>query len=199
MCLVRSCTGVADHRVFVFNVMQAPPAIEPCNMEVSEYKLRLSKLSLGEAKWHRLVYRNPKPKICQSWLGVWFFMIRWWSVVKLGLAVCFFRLVVGVCLVVAVTQSTTCFFIHSHWWTYEKPEGINSSLSFLFRLSGNSRSSSKRYFPAGWLTVDMTALLHIAITWLGSNKSPGLLSKVPYINNMMETVLPKTKCACDVT
>ena len=59
MCYVRSCTGVAYHLVFVFNVMQPPPAIKPCNLEASEDNIRFSKLSLGEAK-------GP------SWLGVWF-------------------------------------------------------------------------------------------------------------------------------
>ena len=92
MCSVRSCTGVADHRVIVFNVMQPPPAFKSCNLEVSEDRLRLSKLYPGEAKGPRLVCRNPKPKIGQSWLGVWFSMLRRWSVVKLGLTICFFLL-----------------------------------------------------------------------------------------------------------
>ena len=49
---VRPCrpTGVADHLVFVCNVLQPPPAIKPCNLETSEDRLRLSKLSLGEEK-----------------------------------------------------------------------------------------------------------------------------------------------------
>ena len=38
----------------------------------------------------------------------------------------------------------------------------------------------------------------IAIKWLGSNKSHGLLSKCPYLNHIMETFLLKTNCACDV-
>ena len=59
---MRSSTCVADHIVFVFNVMQPPPAIKPCNLEASEDRLRLSKLSLGEAKEPRLVCRNPNPK-----------------------------------------------------------------------------------------------------------------------------------------
>ena len=150
MCLVRSCTGVADHRVFVFNVMQAPPAIEPyATWKFLNTSLDFPNCLLGKRNDIGWCAETPSPKSASlGWEfgsscfvgGLWF---------KSGLAVCLFRLVVGVCLVVAVTQSITCFFIHSHWWTYEKPEGINSSLSFLFRLSGNSRSPSKRYFPAG--------------------------------------------------
>ena len=64
-CYVRSCTGVADHIVFVFNVMRPPPAIEPCNLEASEDKLRLFKLSLREAKRPRLLCGKPSPK-CAS-------------------------------------------------------------------------------------------------------------------------------------
>ena len=45
-----SCTGVTDHIVFVFNKMHPPPAIKPCKREASEDKLRLSILSLWEAK-----------------------------------------------------------------------------------------------------------------------------------------------------
>ena len=66
-CYVRSCTatGVAGHLVFIVNVMQPLPAIDPCNLDASEDKLRLSKLSLGEAKGPRLVCRKPIPK-CAS-------------------------------------------------------------------------------------------------------------------------------------
>ena len=38
--------------------------------EATEDNLRLSKLSLG--------VRKPNPKICQSWLGLWFFLFRLW-------------------------------------------------------------------------------------------------------------------------
>ena len=31
-----------------------------------------------------------------------------------------------------------------------------------------------------------------------SNEAPGLLSKFPRLNHMMETFLPNTNCACDV-
>ena len=143
--------------------MQPPPAIVPCNLEASEDWLRLSKLSPGETKGPRLVCRNPNPKICLSWLGVSFFKPRRWSAAKLGLNICFFLLSRCRCLLSCFCQSITCFFLHSHWWSlwrFEEPEGINSSLRFLFRHSGNCGTSSKRYFPAGWRTVDMTAFLH---------------------------------------
>ena len=65
VCFVRSCTGVADNIVFVFNIMQPPPAIKPCNLEASEDKLRLSKRSFGEAKGPLLVCGNPSTK-CAS-------------------------------------------------------------------------------------------------------------------------------------
>ena len=138
MCSVRSCTGVADHHVFVFNVMQPPPAFKSCHLEVSEDRLRLSKLSPGEAKGPRLVCRNPKPKICQSWLGVLLVMFRRWSVVKLGLYICFFLLTCCQCLLRCCCESITCFLLHSHWWRYKVPEGINSLVSFIFRLSSNT-------------------------------------------------------------
>ena len=83
-CVLCALVQVGRSPVFVFNVMQPPPAIKPCNLDVSGDRFRLSKLSLGEAKGPRLVFRNPKHKICQSWLGVWFVMLRRWSVVTLG-------------------------------------------------------------------------------------------------------------------
>ena len=38
----------------------------------------------------------------------------------------------------------------------------------------------------------------VATTWLGSNEAPGILSKCSHLNHMMDTFLPRTKCACDV-
>ena len=34
------------------------------------------------------------------------------------------------CLFGCCCESITCFFLYGHWWRYELPEGINSSLSF---------------------------------------------------------------------
>ena len=34
VCYVRPCTGVAHHIVFVFNIMQPPPAIKPFNLKL---------------------------------------------------------------------------------------------------------------------------------------------------------------------
>ena len=70
MCSVRPCTGVADQLVFVFNVIQPLSGIKPYILEASEDKLRLPKLSLGEAGGSRLVCGNPSPK-CAS-LGLEF-------------------------------------------------------------------------------------------------------------------------------
>ena len=77
--------------------MQPQPAIVPCNLEAPEDWLRLSKLSPGETKGPWLVCRNPKPKSCQSWLGVSFFKPRRWS----GLNICFFLLSRCRCLLVS--------------------------------------------------------------------------------------------------
>ena len=76
--------------------------------EATEDNLRLSKLSLG--------VRKPKPKICPSWLGLWFFLLRRWSVVKSGLNICFFLLSCCRCLLGCCCESITCFFIYGHWW-----------------------------------------------------------------------------------
>ena len=76
--------------------------------EATEDNLRLSKLSLG--------VRKPKPKIYQSWLGLWFFLLRRWSVVKLGLNICLFLLSCCRCLLGCCCESITCFFIYGHWW-----------------------------------------------------------------------------------
>ena len=118
------------------------------------------------------------------------------SVVKLGLNICFFLLSRCRCLLSCCCESITCFFLHSHWWRYEEPEGINSSLSFRFRLSGNLGAASKRSFPA--CDVLSTGLhWYIATRWLGSNTAPCLLSNYPYLDHMMETFLPKNKvCLC---
>ena len=162
MC-ARSCTGVAYNLIFVFTVRTNVATASYrtiCNLEASEDWLRLSKLSPGETKGPQLVCRNTKPKICQSWLGVSFFKTRQWSAANLGLNICFFLPSRCRCLLSCFCESISCFFLHNHRWRYKEPEGINSSLSFLLRLSGNSGTSSKRYFPAGWRTVDMTAFLH---------------------------------------
>ena len=105
MCYVRSSTEVADRLVFVFNVMQPPQAIKPCNTEASEDKLRLSKLTLGEGKGPRLVCRNLSPKGASlGWefgsscsVGLW---LSWGSIFVSSCC-----LVVGVCSVVAVCIS----------------------------------------------------------------------------------------------
>ena len=76
--------------------------------EATEDNLRLSKLSLG--------VRKPKPKICQFWLGLWFFLLRRWSVVKMGLNICFFLLSCCRFLLGCCCESITCFFIYGHWW-----------------------------------------------------------------------------------
>ena len=103
---MRSSTEVADRLVFVFNVMQPPQAIKPCNMEASEDKLRLSKLTLGEGKGPRLVCRNLSPKGASlGWEfgsscsvgGLW---LSWGSIFVSSCC-----LVVGVCSVVAVSIS----------------------------------------------------------------------------------------------
>ena len=123
-------------------------------------------------------------------------MLRWWSVVKLGLNICFFLLSRCRCLLSCCCESITCFFLHSHWWRYEEPEGINSSLSFRFRLSANRGGASKRSCPAG---DGLSTGLHcfIATKWLGSNTAPCLLSKFPYLDHKMETFLSKNKlCLC---
>ena len=65
-CYVRSCTCVADHLVIVFNVMQPPPAIEPCNREASEDKLRLSKLSLLSSSLHGLCSSRRESQLTHS-------------------------------------------------------------------------------------------------------------------------------------
>ena len=130
---VRSCTGVADHIVFVFNAMQPLPAIELCNLEASEDKFRLSKLSLVKRKDLGWCAETPSPTFASL----------------VGLNICFFLLSRCRCLFGCCCESINCFFLYGHWSRYEEPEGINSSLSFLFRLSGNRGSSSKRYFPAG--------------------------------------------------
>ena len=116
--------GVADRRVFVFNVMQPPAGNQTMNLEVSGDRLRLSKLSIGEAKGPRLVFINPKSKICQSWQGVWFVMLRRWSVVKLGLNIGFFLLSRCLSMSAPLLLWVTCFFLHSHWWRYAEPEWI---------------------------------------------------------------------------
>ena len=114
MCYVRSCTGVAYHVIFVFNVMQPPPAIKLCNLEAPEDKLRLSKLSLGEAKGSRLMCGNPSPKYAS--LG-WFFLVSRWSVVKLGINICFSLLSRCRCLLGCCCEAITCFFLYGHSWT----------------------------------------------------------------------------------
>ena len=73
------------------------------------------------------------------------------SVVKLGLNICFFLLSRCRCLLGCCCESITCFL---NSFTVigggiEEPEGTNSSVSFLFRLSGNSGCCGIRYFPAG--------------------------------------------------
>ena len=89
--------------------MHPPPAIKPCNRESSEDKLRLSKLSLGEAKGPRLVCGSPK---CASlgWEfgsscsvgGLW---LSWGSILIYSCC-----LVVGVYSVVAVSPSLVSAF-----------------------------------------------------------------------------------------
>ena len=102
---------MADHIVFVLNVMLPPPAIKPCNLEPSENKLRLSKLSLGEAKGTRLVCGNPSPKcasVCWEFGfscsvgGLW---LSWGSIFVSSCC-----LVVGVYSVVAVSPSLVSSF-----------------------------------------------------------------------------------------
>ena len=55
-------------------------------------------------------------KMCHSWLGVWFFLLRRWCVVKLGLNICFFLLSHYLCLLGCCYESITCFFLYRHWW-----------------------------------------------------------------------------------
>ena len=69
--------------------------------EATEDNLRLSKLSLG--------VRKSKPKICQSWLGLWFFLLRRWSVVKLWLNICFFLLSCCRCLLGCMLLTSLSF------------------------------------------------------------------------------------------
>ena len=103
MLCARSCAGVVDHIVFVFDAMQPLPAIKPCNiMEASENKLRLSKLSLMKPNDLGLCAKNPSQK-CASHAP---------SVVKFIRAQYLFlpAVVVGVCSVVAVSPSLVCSY-----------------------------------------------------------------------------------------
>ena len=69
-------------------------------------------------------------------------------------------LVAGVYSVVSVSPSLVSSFKVIGGGTKNLKESICCWLSILFRHSGNSGSSSKLYFPAGWRTVGRTALLH---------------------------------------
>ena len=110
---MRTCTGMADHIVFVFNVMQPPPTIKPGKLEPPEDVIRLSKLSFSEAKGLRLVCGNPSQKcasLCWESVfpcsvgGLW---LSWGS-----MCVSSYCLVVGVYSVVAVNVLSNSPFMH---------------------------------------------------------------------------------------
>ena len=141
--------------------------------------------------------RKPMPKICQSWLGVWFFLLRRWYVVSLEFNICFSCcLVVGVYSVVAVSPSLVSSFTVIGGGSVNLKESIRRWVFF-------SDFPPTADLPANdiFLLVDgLLTGLHcfIATTWLDTNEAPGLLSKFPHLNHMRDTFLPKTKCACDV-
>ena len=134
MFYVRYRTGVAYNIIFVFNVGHNAATASYRTMQPGSFCRLASTFQTvsWETKGPRLVCRNPKPNIYQSWLGVSFLKPRRWSAAKLGVNICFFLLSRCRCLLSCFRGSITCFFLHSHWWRYEEPEGINSSLSFLF-------------------------------------------------------------------
>ena len=142
-CYVRSCSCMTDH--LVFSVRQPPPAINPGNLEASEDKLRLFELFLGKAKRPRLVCANPSPK-CAS--------LGW----EFG-SPCSVGGTQYVCLP-DVSLSVSPSLVYSFTVIGEGKKNLKESIRRWVFFSDNSWSSSKRYFPAGWRTIDRTALLH---------------------------------------
>ena len=151
--------------------MQPPPAIKPCNLEACEDKLRLSELSLGEAKGPRLVCGSQK---CAS-LG-WQFGSPcsvgglWLSWISIFVSSCF--LVVGVCSVVAVSPTLVSSFTVIGGGNNDLKESIRRGAFF-------SESPATADLPANdifLLFVGLSTGLHcfIVTTCFGSNEAPGL-------------------------
>ena len=168
---------MADHIVFVFNIMQPPSAIQPCNQEASEDKLRLSKL----------------PKMCQSLLG---------SSCSVGGHVGGSTFVSSCCLVVRVYSvvAVSPSLVSSFTVIGGGSVNLNESIRHLVLFSDFPATADLPANDIFLLFDGLSTGLHcfIVTTWFDSNEAPGLLSKCPHLNHMRDTFLPKTKCACDV-
>ena len=120
--------------------------------------------------------------------GLW---LNWSSI-----CVSYCCFVIGVCSVVAVSPSLLSSFTVIRGGKKNMKESIRRGVFF-------SDFSATADLPANGIFLLVHGLstgLHcfIATTWLGSNEAPGLLSKFPHLNHMMETFLPKTNCTCDM-
>ena len=144
--------------------MQPPPAIKPCNPEASEDKLRLPKLFHGEPKGPRLVCGNPSPKYASigwdfsSSCSVGVLWLSWGSIF--------------VSSAVSLSVSARLLMGAHHLFL-----PLRSLLEFSFPTFRQQRIFHQTICSC-WLTAYQQDCIYIATQWLGSNKAPGLLSKI---------------------